>query len=222
VAQNGERRIRGLDAEERRQQRRRQLLDSAFNLFGSEGYGSTSIEAICQHAYVSTKSFYEIFPNKEALYIALYDELCADLVKHLTGARESFAVLAPFEAVRKVVTGVTHAFVDDPRVARVIFVAGGAISVEVDEHRWAMRRQAAGLLSHAWAGLIRDATAEQKAMLSPRFATGVIGAFCDMIIDWITEPVDPDVQFLIDDVVAFFDVTHRGVLSLGTPSRQVS
>lgn len=40
----GGRRIRGLDAEQRRAQRRAQLLTAAFDLFARDGYVNTSIE----------------------------------------------------------------------------------------------------------------------------------------------------------------------------------
>jgi AcrR family transcriptional regulator len=209
-----ERKIRGLDAEERRQQRRRQLLDAAFELFGSDGYAATSIEAVCQQAYVSTKSFYEIFPNKEALYIALNEELATELLKHLLAASDVVSD-DPFDTVKRILSSVTHGFLDDPRVARVLFIEGTGISAQVDEHRWTNRRQAAVALGQAWLRLVPDPTPEQTAMfLGHRFACGVIGAFCDMLIDWLNDPSDDDIDRLVDDLVAFFDVTHRGVLCL--------
>ena len=56
--------IRGLDAEERRAQRRAQLLDAALELFAANGYLNTSIEQLCQAAYVGTKAFYEVFDSR--------------------------------------------------------------------------------------------------------------------------------------------------------------
>ena len=64
----GQRRIRGLDAQQRLDERRRLLLDAGLELFGTAGYAATSVEQLCQAAYVSTRSFYELFPNKEACY----------------------------------------------------------------------------------------------------------------------------------------------------------
>src|SRR5262245_40922398 len=57
----GERRIRGLDAEQRKALRREQLLASALELFSSDGYHSVSVDQICAAALVSTKSFYADF-----------------------------------------------------------------------------------------------------------------------------------------------------------------
>ena len=62
--------IRGMDAEQRRAQRREQLLAAAFELFARDGYANTSIEQICQTAYVGNKAFYDLFDSKEDCYIA--------------------------------------------------------------------------------------------------------------------------------------------------------
>ena len=59
------RRVRGLDADQRRKQRRDQLLATTLDLLAAKGYQSVSIEQICQTAYVSTKSFYELFDSKD-------------------------------------------------------------------------------------------------------------------------------------------------------------
>src|SRR5690242_12783112 len=61
--------------EQRRRERRRQLLDSAFHLFATQSYARTSIEQICQGAHVGFKGFYDEFATKEALFLTLYEEL---------------------------------------------------------------------------------------------------------------------------------------------------
>lgn len=71
----GGRRIRGLDAEQRRAQRRDQLLTAAFDLFAQDGYVNTSIEQICQTAYVGNKAFYELFDSKEDCFLALLNQI---------------------------------------------------------------------------------------------------------------------------------------------------
>src|SRR5439155_20896623 len=69
------RRVRGLDADQRREQRRDQLLATTLELLATKGYQTVSIEQICQTAYVSTKSFYELFDSKEACYLALLTQV---------------------------------------------------------------------------------------------------------------------------------------------------
>jgi AcrR family transcriptional regulator len=49
------------------------LLDAAMDLFGEQGYGTTSIPDICARAGLTKGAFYSNFPNKEALFLALLD-----------------------------------------------------------------------------------------------------------------------------------------------------
>lgn len=53
---------------------RRQILDSALRLFSHKGFGATTIRAIAERAHVSTGSVYHHFPDKEAIYQALFEE----------------------------------------------------------------------------------------------------------------------------------------------------
>src|ERR1700736_1140840 len=158
------RRIRGLDAEQRKQQRRAQLLDGALELFAANGYLNTSIEQICQLAYVSTKSFYELFDSREACYTALLeritDQIMSDMVDRLRDAPADEPA-----ASRRLVAAFAHALVDDPRVANVTFGQGSAISPVVERQRRTNRRLAAVFLEAIWRryGVIGHGAESQSA-----------------------------------------------------------
>lgn len=47
------------------------ILDVAADLFLTEGYGATSIEAVSQRARISKRTFYHRFPDKAALFDAV-------------------------------------------------------------------------------------------------------------------------------------------------------
>jgi AcrR family transcriptional regulator len=47
------------------------ILDVAADLFLTEGYGATSIEAVAQRARISKRTFYHRFPDKAALFDAV-------------------------------------------------------------------------------------------------------------------------------------------------------
>ncbi|MDX1583254.1 MAG: TetR/AcrR family transcriptional regulator, partial [Thermoanaerobaculia bacterium] len=53
---------------------RRQILDAALDLFSHQGYGATSVRDIAERAAVSTGNVYHHFPDKEAVYQALFEE----------------------------------------------------------------------------------------------------------------------------------------------------
>jgi TetR/AcrR family transcriptional regulator, mexJK operon transcriptional repressor len=50
---------------------RERILETATELFLTEGYGSTSIEAVCGRAGISKRTFYHRFDNKQALFAAV-------------------------------------------------------------------------------------------------------------------------------------------------------
>ena len=55
------------------------ILDAATELFLAEGYGTTSIEAVAQHARISKRTFYHRFPDKAALFGAVVHRIIEEL-----------------------------------------------------------------------------------------------------------------------------------------------
>jgi len=60
--------------EEIRENRRRQIMDAALELFASEGYSHCSISLLAQHASISKGLMYNYFESKEALLIAIIED----------------------------------------------------------------------------------------------------------------------------------------------------
>ena len=69
---------RGRNADERREIRRRQLIDAGIERFGTDGYAATSVKAICDEAGLTERYFYENFRDREALLKAVYEILIRD------------------------------------------------------------------------------------------------------------------------------------------------
>jgi AcrR family transcriptional regulator len=206
------RRIRGLDAGQRREQRRRALLDAALELFAVHGYAAISIEQLCQAAYVGTKGFYEIFDSREDCYLALLRDVSERVERQLT---DLLAELPDDRAAaeRMVITAFAHALVDDPRVALVTFGAGRAISPAVELQRRANRRWAAGFAEALWT---RHGVVAAGGGGTRPIAVGLIGGLFDLISDWLTDadPHDGEmVNTLIADLVAYYDVVRSGLLA---------
>jgi AcrR family transcriptional regulator len=201
------RRIRGLDAEQRRDQRRRQLLDAALVLFAEQGYANTSIEQICQHAYVGTKGFYEIFDSREACYVALLQG-----VTERTEALVSTRFAAGADELALVET-FARALVDDHRIAQVAFGHGMAVAPATERERRANRRWAAEFVVRMWQSRDVPVGGRSEAELQ-RLATGLIGGMFDLIADWLldSDPADADaVDALLRDLGAFYSVVRAGL-----------
>ena len=215
------RRIRGLDATERRAQRRQQLLDATLDLVATRGYTATSIEQICQTAYVATRSFYELFDSKEACYLALFEQMTQGIEDRMVAALGE-APDDEQEAGRLLVTAFAHALVDDPRIARASFGEGAGISSAVEQRRRANRRWGADFLVGVWQQFGVTAGADGVERIHT-IAVGVIGGMFDLVVDWLHEtgagsdaahePSDAEVDALVGNLTDFYELVRDGMAS---------
>lgn len=88
-------------AQQRSRARRAALLDAALATFASEGYERTSVGAICERAGLPVGTFYQHFPSKRQLLLALMDEL----VHRLDGLELRFGGNDPKKAIRRLLEG---------------------------------------------------------------------------------------------------------------------
>lgn len=210
------RRIRGLDASQRREQRRSQLLDAALQLFADQGYHNTSIEQICQVAYVGTKGFYETFDSKEACYIDLLRQITAQV----GAALEQVLRAAPADerqANAIIIADFAHALVDDPRVAKVTFGEASGVSRAIERQRRENRRWAALFVESIWDRYDppkpAKGTGSRPAADRHQVAIGVVGGLFDLLADWLID-ADPaagaDTDRLIAGLTAFYQAVRDG------------
>ncbi|MET9677906.1 TetR/AcrR family transcriptional regulator [Streptomyces sp. NPDC006482] len=194
----------------RRARRQEDLLESALELFASQGYQDTSIEQICKHAFVGTKSFYEVFTGKEAVYLALLDRIVAQVTRRLTSALDDLGGEQDESgAARALIRQFADAFVDDVRVARVTFGEGRAVTPLAEVHRRTNRRWAASFVESVWQrlGVATGPHAHAVAM-------GLIGGLFGIIADWLVDSETTrasDRAFLEESLDRFYLVVSSGL-----------
>jgi AcrR family transcriptional regulator len=196
----GERRIRGRTLAERRLERREAMLAAGLDLFGTRGYADTTVEEVCRRAYVSSRNFYEEFDNRLDLLVAVGERIVA-------GAFAAWSAMAAAgdppggPSLRRRVSALVHALVEDPRVARVAFVE----TVGISPAHEARRRDALAVFP-AWAEAWLEGHAGDRldARSRRRLAVGLFGAAHELIADWALRPADErgTLDELVDDVVA--------------------
>lgn len=204
------RRIRGLDAEQRRAQRREALLDAALELFARQGFAGTTIEQLCQQAYVGTKAFYETFQSREDCYSGLLqritDSTFTRLAETVTDEDDETA------GSRRLIEEFAHAFVDDIRIATVAFGEGSAITPAAERQRRGNRRAAVAFLESHWARFGEATTPRHHDI-----AIGLIGGLFDIVADWTLDATDApsandtDISVLIDRLQNFYAATRAGM-----------
>ncbi|MFD7844308.1 TetR/AcrR family transcriptional regulator [Nocardia sp. NPDC059764] len=194
------RRIRGLDAGERSAQRRRQLLTAATELFARQSYSGTSIEQICQHAFVGTKGFYDHFDSKEACYTALLEQITTGIQQRV--AEVAVETAADDWPTRRaaVLVAFAHVIADDPRLAKVTFGEAGGFSPTVEAMRRANRRWSADFLKHQWL----QADPHEEPRLLP-LALATIGGMFELVTDWLHHHDDGGAPESVDTLIADLD-----------------
>jgi AcrR family transcriptional regulator len=128
-----------------RQERRRQLLDAALEVFVSQGYHAAAMEEIAERAGVSKPVLYQHFPGKLDLYLALLDQSVDELVETVRQALRSTAdnkqrVAATFSAYFEYVERAGQAF-------RLVFESDLGNEAAVRDRLERSQRECAELIS---------------------------------------------------------------------------
>jgi AcrR family transcriptional regulator len=182
----------GRSERERRADRRARLLAAGLDLFGTEGWTATTIEKICTSAGVATRSFYEEFSSREALLLAVFEDVLSGVVSEV---RPRVVVGGWVEQqVRAGLSGYVEHLTADPRRARVVHheirVAG---SLED-------RRQAAVV---RFADLISQVAQLPDTPQTRTIGIALAGAVSEVLVDWVAQPeprpeTGPLVEVLVD------------------------
>ncbi|MDT7781896.1 MAG: hypothetical protein QOF58_315 [Pseudonocardiales bacterium] len=74
----------------RRIQTRQRLLESALAVFAEEGFGRSTVEQVCAHAGYSRGAFYSNFATLDELFLAMWEQRSAELIRRTREAFEDF------------------------------------------------------------------------------------------------------------------------------------
>jgi AcrR family transcriptional regulator len=212
----GKRRIRGLNAEQRRAQRREQLLAAAFELFARDGYANAAIEQICQTASVGYKGFYELFDSKEDCYLALLRQVSERIEQRVAQAMQQTADdEGQEETVRRLLSAFAHTLVDDPRVAAVTFGMAAGISPRIEAQRRENRRWTAAFIEGFWRRNHPDRGGTRgDAIDYHALAVATVGGLFEAVTDWLHQPDSPRprrIDSLVSDLTTFMSVIETGI-----------
>lgn len=201
----------GLPAEVRIAQRRDRFLDAGLELFGTVGYQSTSVRAVCREAGLSERYFYESFANTEALLVGVYRR-CTDvmhddvLVAMAVGdhrAPEGSDALG--HLVRRTLEAL-FASIRDPRVLRVCWLEVLGVSPAVDATYIAGIDRFAGLVATVMAGMF-GIEADQRIRL---VATALVGGVMTTAVRWYLDGQNEPVATLVDaNAMLFAGVAYQ-------------
>lgn len=176
------RRYSGQSPSERDAERRRRLLESGRELFGTVGYSATSVERLCSDAKVSTRHFYQLYDNKESAFLDVYDDINAQAFGR------ALEVLARTEgepiAVRlpQALIAYLGPMVEDLRATRIAFLEVMGVSPRVEKSRLSQRESLIALVEREGTAAVASGEIADRDF---RFATlSLVGAINAVIYDW--------------------------------------
>jgi AcrR family transcriptional regulator len=188
----------GLSTDERRRERCRLLVDSAFELLGEEGANATTVRGICARARLNPRYFYESFDGLDSLMVAVYDSV-VDQLRAEVGSAVLSAEGSP-AAVRAAVEA-TVRFVDrDRRRGRILFVeALGNETLNV--HRVQTGFGLVELVQRDTGRRRSGSGSEQVDRLS---AAMLVGGFGEILAAWLDDRIQMTADELIDTTTSLF------------------
>jgi AcrR family transcriptional regulator len=103
---------------------RERLLEAAVRVVAAKGYGSTTVADLTREAGVSRTTFYELFEDKGACFLAAYDNAVDALVRRVTAAYEAEERWP--DRARAGLEALLTALAEEPELARLALVDVGS------------------------------------------------------------------------------------------------
>ncbi|GGD01852.1 TetR/AcrR family transcriptional regulator [Halopseudomonas salina] len=126
------RRYRGSAVEQRKAQRRQQLIDAAIRVYGENGYRHSGVKQVCDAAGLTQRYFYESFAHSDELLIASYEQAARWMREDNMAAAEA-AGADPVVRSRAMLLAYFQRLKENPTIARLLLIEIRGISPAVDE-----------------------------------------------------------------------------------------
>jgi AcrR family transcriptional regulator len=188
----------GLSTAERQRERRKLLIEAAFELLASEGTAGTTVRAVCARARLNPRYFYESFSDLDELLVAVYDDVFRQLQR-----RAADAVAAADDdagAMRASVAATVHFIDEDPRRGRILY--SEALGNEALNLRRV--RTGAAMVDLVQQDNSRRDVGAQDERIGRLGASVLVGGFSELLLAWIGGRIDLTADELIDDATEVF------------------
>jgi len=210
------RRYRGLTPRERAARRRELILEAGLELFGTVGYAHATVREVSRTANLNSRYFYESFPDRETLLIAVYERIVIELAAAVSAATAGARTVA--EQAEAGLRAAWRLLTSDRRKARVLVLEVVGVSERLERLRRAYRHGFAALLVDNAVRVVGEG--ESTALDPELIARALIGGFLDVLLDWLNGDLDlPDEQ-----IVAHFTAlyTAAAAAALGTTTEELN
>ena len=176
---------RGVPQDERRAQRRSQLIAAAIAVYGERGYRQATVKAVCEAAGLTERYFYESFANSEELLIASYNAVTYAVLDEMVQAAEQ-AGGDRLERGRAMLRTYFTALQREPRSARVFLVEIRGVSRAVDKAFDSSLRTIGEQVGRI--------VGSEGGVADPLLQAGVVGGVIHIALRWIEDGYTPGIE----------------------------
>lgn len=185
----------GVPLTDRRAERRAQLIDAAFRLFGDGGESAVSVRSVCRECGLNTRYFYESFADTDDLLGAVYDQVSAQLAEAVEAAMSQAgdSLRARTRAGIAAVLGFSS---EDPRRGRVLFTDARSNPVLAARRAATQDQLREGVLTEGWR--LQPDTDSVAALVGAAMYTG---AMAELAQQWLAGRLGTDLDAVVEHAV---------------------
>ncbi|MFD7011597.1 TetR/AcrR family transcriptional regulator [Rhodococcus jostii] len=200
------RRYAGLSGDQRAALRRESLLEARLDVFAATGKGGATMTAICAHAKLTERYFYESFTSRDELLRNVLDGI-ADEVRQagLDALRASTGTIE--QRVRNAIASFVTILTEDPRKGRVAMIESAA-SEPLRTHRRAALRGFAQMVADEATRIYGD-----RAWSPPQGEINgllFVGGLAELVTAWLNDEISITPDEIVDAATYQFTSTaHR-------------
>lgn len=175
------------------------LTEAAIETIGTNGYATSTIGEIIKAARVSRSTFYEHFRDKEACFIAAYEESAGAHVDYVLEATK--ATGSPMQCLQVGVRAYLELLANEPAYARVALVEVLAAGSGAAASRRSINQRYTGLLQQ-WHARVRSENSLVPPMPDEVFEAAV-GGVTDLIATRVRGGANEKLPALAGVIVTF-------------------
>jgi AcrR family transcriptional regulator len=180
--------------------KRTAMMQAAVQVFAEKGYYAATVRDIVQAAGVAIGTFYFYFPDKETLFVHLYEETADFLLQTIDQAVRSRTELA--QQLSRGIQAYLNIALYEPAVVQLLLVGGIGAVPALQAKRTTFRERLVQLWQRPLdQAMDNDIIPEQN---SRRFAEALAGAFDEVILQLLATPEpEQEAATVVQDLTLF-------------------
>jgi AcrR family transcriptional regulator/DNA-binding MarR family transcriptional regulator len=181
---------------------RARLLDATFAVVGEQGFRGMAVRAVTERAGISSKTFYDLFADREDCFLAAFDH-GVDRLAAVAGP--AYAAEKDWAAGIRAGLGALLVFLDgEPALRTLLFVEALGAGPRVLARRAEVSRELAGVIDEGRVGV------KGGGELPPLLAESLVGATFAVIHARLLRPGLGSLSGLLGELMATIVLPYRG------------